>query len=228
MKNKAHLALVAAAASFGLIGNVQAETVQSKPSKSELMLLVANAEKSEKSEERKMMHLSEEGLKALQNVYQARLAIFEGHVKDAEKLLSTAKTELSAAEKGAAKLTVKLKKTDSGLQLPIDVRLAVGEDFVLTPEKAEKIAKANAHIKAGENKQAVEVLRDAGIYINVTTILLPLDAAAGAVDKAIKLVGEEKYYEANLVLKGIEDSLTVSSQTLVEWLEAKPTETKKG
>lgn len=225
MKNKAHLALVAAAASFGLIGNVQAETVQSKPSKSELMLLVANTEK---SEERKIMHLSEEGLKALQNVYQARLAIFEGHVKDAEKLLSTAKTELSAAEKGAAKLTVKLKKTDSGLQLPIDVRLAVGEDFVLTPEKAEKIAKANAHIKAGENKQAVEVLRDAGIYINVTTILLPLDAAAGAVDKAIKLVGEEKYYEANLVLKGIEDSLTVSSQTLVEWLEAKPTETKKG
>lgn len=105
MNKKAYMALVAVLASFRLIGNVQAETLQLKPSKSELLLLATSAEK---SEERKIMHLSAEGLKALQNVYQVRVAIFEGQIKDAENLLSSAKSKLSAAEKGTAKLTVKL------------------------------------------------------------------------------------------------------------------------
>lgn len=106
--------------------------------------------------------------------------------------------------------------------------ISVTTFIILTPEKAEKIAKANEHIKKGENKKAVEILRDAGVYLNLTAAFLPLEATTSAIEKAAKLIGENKYYEANLVLKGIEDSVTVDSQTFIEWLEAMPGPTKKG
>ena len=74
----------------------------------------------------------------------------------------------------------------------------------------------------------MEILRDAGIYLNLTAMFLPLEPTTNAVEKATKLIGENKYYEANLVLKGIEDSVTVDSQTFIEWLDAMPGQTKKG
>lgn len=229
MRNKASLTLTAAAAlaamTFGLASGARADTLSAPLGKPGVILL---AEAETDAAERQMMHLSEDGMNALRDVYGARVAIFEGQPKEAEKLLGHAKSALRAAAKMADKLSIKPKKGESGVQLPIDARITLADDFILTPEKAEKIAKANEHIKKGEDKQAVEVLRDAGIYLNLTVAFLPEESTASAIEKAVKLIDDNKYYEANLVLKGIEDSVTVDSQTFIEWLEAMPGRTKKG
>ena len=97
-----------------------------------------------------------------------------------------------------------------------------------SPEKAAQIAKVNEHLKKGENKQAVEVLRDAGVYLNLTAVLLPLEPTTSDVEKAAKLIGEDKFYEANLALKAAEDGVIVDSQSFLEWLEAEAAPTAKG
>jgi hypothetical protein len=166
-------------------------------------------------------------LQSLRHVYAARFAIFEGQPKEVDKLLKEAKEELAEATKDVGKVTFKGKKDDSGELLPIDARLTLADDFILTPAKAEKIGKVDEHLKKGENKEAVEVLREAGIFLNVTAVLLPLEATKTAVDKAAKLISEDRYYDANLVLKSVEDGV-VDSESFVEWLEALPKKTEKG
>jgi hypothetical protein len=226
MKYNAFLTTTAAAAlvvaTLGLAGGAKAEQLSASPQQG-LMLLAEAGQPAEHP----ILQLSEEGLKALRAVYAARLAIFEGETKEAEKLLSHAKAELGEAAKTAEKIAFKSKKAYTGTLIPIDARLTLADDFVFTPEKAAKIAKVNEHLKKGETKQALEMLRDAGIYLNLTAVLLPLEPTTSAVDKAIKLLGEDKYYEANLALKAAEDGVIIDSQSFIEWLEAAPGQAKK-
>ena len=119
-------------------------------------------------------------------------------------------------------------KDSAKYQAIVHKSVTLADDFVLTPEKAAKIAKVNEHLKKGENKQALEILRDAGIYLNLTAVLLPLEPTTSAVEKAAKLMSEDKYYEANLALKAAEDGVLVDSQSFIEWLEAAPAQTRKG
>ena len=226
MKHKAFFTTTAAAvlvaASIGLASGAKADLLRNSPNPG--LMLLAQAESAEHS----ILQLSEDGLKALRAIYATRLAIFEGQPKEAEKLLGQAKAALGEAAKTAEKLAFKSKKAYTGTLIPIDAQLALADDFVLTPEKAAKIAKVNEHLKKGENKQAVEILRDAGIYLNLTAVLLPLEPTTSAVEKAAKLIGEDKYYEANLALKAAEDGVIVDSQSFMEWLEAVPAQTRKG
>jgi hypothetical protein len=226
MKNKTSFSATTAAAVFaatiGLAGGANADPAQISPNPG--MLLLAQAGTAEHS----IIELSEDGLKALRAVYAVRLAIFEGEPKEAAKLLGQAKAALGDAAKTADKLAVKSKKAYTGTLIPIDARLTLAEDFVMTPEKSAKIAKVNEHLKKGETKQALEILRDAGIYLNLTTVLLPLEPTTSAVEKAAKLLGEDKFYEANLALKAAEDGVIIDSQSFIEVLEAAPAPVKKG
>lgn len=226
MKDKTSFTATAAAALFaatiGLAGGANADPAQTLPDPH--LLLLAQAEHAEHS----IIELSEDGLKALRAVYAVRLAIFEGDPKEAAKLLGQAKAALGDAAKTADKLAIKSKKANTGTLIPIDARLTLAEDFVMTPEKSAKIAKVNEHLKKGETKQALEILRDAGIYLNLTTVLLPLEPTTSAVEKATKLLGEDKFYEANLALKAAEDGVIIDSQSFIEVLEAAPAHIKKG
>lgn len=226
MKHKAFFTTTAVAAlvvaTLGLAGEANTDQRPDLPNSG--LILLAQADQ---PAERPILQLSDEGLKALRAVSAARLAIFEGQPKEAEKLLSHAKADLGEAAKTAEKLAFKSKKAYTGTLIPIDARLTLADDFILTPEKAAKIAKVNEHLKKGENKQAIAILRDAGIYLNLTAVLLPLEPMTSAVEKAIKLIGEDKYYEANLALKAAEDGVIIDSQSFIEWLEAAPGQTKK-
>ena len=63
------------------------------------------------------------------------------------------------------------------------------------------------HLHKGETKQAMETLKVAGIDVALNTELLPIQSAKTHIDDAAKLIGEGKYYEANLALKAVEDSV---------------------
>ena len=179
------------------------------------------------ADEHSSVKLSEEGSKAVHAMSLARVAIFEGQPQEAEKLVEQAKTALAAAAKDADKWPRKAKTADAGAMIPVDARLTLADDLVLTPEKKARIDKVNEHLKKGEYKQAVEALRADEIYVTISTALLPLDGATKTVDKAAKLLGEGKYYEANLALKKAEDSIVIDSQNFVEYLDALPKHEKQ-
>lgn len=226
MKTTFALNLTASALAMALgCGMATAAPEQSAPAADSRLktLILAEAESSVADD---LDRISDDGLDALQQIYAARIAIFEGDPKEAAELIAEAQADLKDAAKDAEKIGIKGKQ--GAVQVPIDARLTLADDFVLTPAKAEKIAKVDAHLKKGETKEAVEVLREAGIYLNISVVLLPLDSARSALEKAAKMVEEGHFYDANLALKSIEDSVVVDSVSFVEWLETAPQPAGKG
>lgn len=172
--------------------------------------------------EHALIRLSEDGSKAAQSLLLARIAIFDGQTQDAVKLVDQAKTALTAAAKDTDKLAIKAQNNDVGPMIPIDARLTIADDFVLNPEKKEQMSKVNEHLKKGEPKKAIEVLGPADESMTLTTLFMPLEATSKAVDEASTLLGESKYYEANLALKKAEDGWVSESQRFVDYLAALP------
>ncbi|MGD9544202.1 MAG: YfdX family protein [Methylocystis sp.] len=178
--------------------------------------------------ERAMMRLSQDGFSAVRAVRAARIALFNGKPEFVSQLLDSAEASLRAAEKEAPSFTVKVSETINGKSeetstqsqkidlIPIDATLALADDYVPTDDKKAHIAKANEHLKKGEQKAAMEELRLAEVALNYTRILMPIEATKKHVDQAVQLLGEHKYYEANLALKAVEDGLTVETVNLIE------------
>lgn len=184
----------------------------------------------ENKAEKVLEHISKEGRTAMQELRLARVAIFNGQLKQAKEMLDQSKKVLSTVEKQVPELVVTVKteekvegKTVSNEKaaissdlVPIDAGLVVAEDFVATPEKSEKIKKANEHLKNNETSKAIEVLREADIGLSISRVLMPVKETLKHVDKAIEQFSEHKYYEANLSLKAAEDGLIVDSVLLYE------------
>jgi len=171
---------------------------------------------------------SQAGNAAIQAIRGARVAIFNGDPNTAKQLLDKAKTSVETAAKDAPMFNTRTtmsvqgkvvgsadQESTAGL-VPVDGQVVQVDDFVLTPEKKAHIDKANEHFKKGESKQALDELRLADIDVNYSRSWMPIAAAQKHLDDAIKLLNEDKYYEANLALKAIEDSVTTDSVTLAE------------
>ena len=173
-----------------------------------------------------LMKLSQDGYASMRAVRAARIAIFNGEPAMAAQMLDQAKSSLDAATKDApnyvrdTKASVEGKIVDvktnveSMVWIPIDGELALADNYVVTPEKTAHIGKANEQFAKGASKEALEELRLAGINAVYARVLMPLDATGKQVDQARNLLGERKYYEANLALKAAEDGLKVDSVSL--------------
>lgn len=180
--------------------------------------------------EKMLEQISKDGREAARDMKWARVAMFDGNIDQASKLLTKAKESLAKVEKQEPQLVVTVnteeklggktvgqqKSTMTNDLIPIDAGLSLAEDYVATPEKNEKIKQANEHLKKKETSKAVEVLREADIGVSVSRVLMPVKDTIKHVDKAIELVGEHKYYEANLALKAAEDGLIVDSVLLYQ------------
>ncbi|WP_031434097.1 YfdX family protein [Methylomarinum vadi] len=180
--------------------------------------------------EKMLEQISKEGREAAREMKWSRVAMFDGNIDQASKLLTKAKENLAKVEKQEPQLVVTVnteeklggktigqqKSTMTNDLIPIDAGLSLAEDYVATPEKNEKIKQANEHLKKKETSKAVEVLREADIGVSVSRVLMPVKDTIKHVDKAIELVGEHKYYEANLALKAAEDGLIVDSVLLYQ------------
>jgi hypothetical protein len=73
------------------------------------------------------------------------------------------------------------------------------------------VDKANESFKKGDHATGLQELRLGEIDVNYTRWWLPIAPTETHLDQAIKLARESKYYEANLALKAIEDSVTIDS-----------------
>ena len=180
------------------------------------------------TDNRSFIRLSEEGSKAARNISMARVAIFDGQSQEAMKLVDQAKATLATAAQDVDKLAIKKPdKADSGPMIPIDAKLTMADDFTLTPERRKDLDKINEHLKKGETKEALNLLRPADVRLTLTTLFMPIDTTAKAVDQAAKLLAESKYYEANLALKKAEDGWVIDSQSFTDYLAGLPSNDKK-
>lgn len=190
----------------------------------------ADAKSEAKSEALSIMRYSEDGGRAIREIGAARVAIFNGDTKLASELIIRAKASVAKAEQEAP--TFKVQTEESGKagaanetvkapMVPVDGDLVLAEDFVPTPDKRARIEKANEHFKNGNAKDALEELRLGDIAVMYTRAWMPLAAAAKHLDQAVKYMDAQKYYEANLSLKAIGDSITVDSVAINEAVKPK-------
>lgn len=182
----------------------------------------------ENANEKAFIRLSEDGAKAARTISLARVAIFDGQTDEAKTLVNQAKTALTAAAKDADKLAIKKpERSDLGPMVPIDARVSMADVYTLIPEKKTEIEKVNEHLKKGETKKALDVLRPIDVQLTLTSMFMPLNPTTKAVDEAGTLLTDGKYYEANLALKRAEDSWVTDSQSFVDYLEKLPESSKQ-
>jgi YfdX protein len=203
------MTLMAGASAFAhIVPSFAAETA--KPTAD----AVANV--SAKAKDDAIINTVDEAYKALREVRAARLAIFNGSTDEAMKLTTEAQKNLLSAQSQMSQFSVQTKKAVAAGEayIPFDTSMSLSEGFKPTAEKQTHIAKANEHIAKGESKQAVEILKAANIDVTLSAALIPATASVGHVDSALALMKENKFYEANLALKAIEDSVILDSYSV--------------
>jgi hypothetical protein len=163
-----------------------------------------------------IMKTSSEVYSALRDVRAARMAIFDGDTKAASSLVASAAKGFDAAGSQIANLGIENGKdnADSTTYVPFETALGLAEDFVPTADDTTTLQQANDHLTKGDQKQAAEVLKSADISVTVTAAMVPIDKSVARARDAETLMGQGKYYEANLALKDIEDSIMVEAYAL--------------
>jgi predicted negative regulator of RcsB-dependent stress response len=155
----------------------------------------------------------DEAIQGLRQVHAARLAIFNGQTDDAIKYAAAAEQEFAAVEKASSTHEIMATSAtgETDAYVPFDMSVGLAEGFVPSEEMAGSLREASQQFEQGNQKNAVEVLRLANIEITVNAGLLPAKSSLAHIQGAIKLLGEKKYYEANLALKALEDSVVFES-----------------
>jgi hypothetical protein len=164
--------------------------------------------------EKDFVKVSEDALFSLRDLHSARLAIFNGQPERARTYVDAAVTRIGAAVKDAEKYAIDTKEPkEKGRYIPFDANLTVMDTYEPTEAKAKHIAKANAHLQKGENKKAMKELKLGEIDVAISTSLVPVQFAKEHIEEAATLLGEGKYYEANLALKAVDDAVVVQTFT---------------
>ncbi|MEZ5565166.1 MAG: YfdX family protein [Gammaproteobacteria bacterium] len=171
-----------------------------------------------------LARFSDDGERAMRAIRGSRFAIFKGQPKLAVDLMNQADTALKAAVKDAPSFDVSTTMKVQGKTLntnkvkdqkarlvPFDTQITVAEDYMDSPAKKAHVAKANTHLAKGEKQQAIDELRLGDIDVNYQRSWLPIGVAEKHLEQALKMAADQKYYEANLALKAIEDSVTYDS-----------------
>jgi hypothetical protein len=175
----------------------------------------AKEQTANKATDKEFIKVSEDAQMTMRNVHAARLAIYNGMTDQAQTYVDAAVARVEATMKDANKYAVNTKAPhDNDVYVPFDSSLAVADDFVPNPAKMKHIAKANEHLRKGEKKEALEVLKLGDVDVSIGTELVPVKLAKQHIDEAAKLVDEGKYYDANLVLKSVEDAVVVETVAL--------------
>lgn len=176
----------------------------------------AVAKATETAKDAAMIKTVDEAYKAMREIRAARLAIFNGSLHEAGKFVGQAKADMQTAQGQMKDFAISTQKSAArdDAYIPFDTSLALSEGFKPTAEKQTSLDKANQHLAKGEHKQAVEVLKTANIDVTVSATLLPANASLQHVKDAATLLGEKKYYEANLALKAVEDSVIVDAYSV--------------
>jgi hypothetical protein len=154
----------------------------------------------------------DEAYSALREVRAARFAIFDGSTDEAKKLIDAAVANFTKANVDSNFAARKPKNAKVDQQyIPFDASMALSENFAPSPQNKAKVDEANGHISQGNYQKARETLKLANIDVTTSVAVVPAKMTMGHLQEAQKLLTEGRYYEANLALKLIEDSILIDS-----------------
>lgn len=158
-----------------------------------------------------MLKTADEALTAVTRARAARLALFENDIEAAKGRLAEARAGFLDAEKKLSGLTIGDTEdpTNAARYLPFDMSMALTESFNATEENKQALEKAQGLMQTGSADDAIEVLRLASIDVNISVALLPIAEASEQLEKAQTFIDEGKYFDANVALKAMEDSIVV-------------------
>lgn len=166
--------------------------------------------------------ISQQGQQAFMDVVAARQDLFEAHVDQAKQQLGAAESALQSAQTDKTaylKSASDLRGQDGKLMqvaaqdakatswLPIWSGMALRDDYVATPAKNQAVAQANEKIQQGDTKAAGEILKVAGVDVDYSTAVLPAQETLDLVHRANQELAHEQYWQANLTLKQVRNSL---------------------
>jgi len=166
------------------------------------------SDRKETEADQDLVKVSDDALLSMRDLHSARLAIFNGNPVQARTFVDAAVTRIDSAVKDADRyaLDIKAPKADDEY-VPYGASLTVLDAFEPTDTKAEHIAKANEHLHKGEQKEALEALKLGEVDVAIATDLVPVKFAREHIAEAADLIGQGKYYEANLALKAVDDAV---------------------
>lgn len=169
-----------------------------------------------KSEEKALIKTVDEAYSALREIRAARLAIFDGQPEEAMKMATAAQKDLKTADgyRPSHAMTTNKALQDGDAYLPFDSNLVLAEGFVPTPEKERHLKEANGKLSKGDSKGAAETLKLANIDVTVNVAMIPAVNSLKNVNDALELLKSKNYYEANLALKAVEDSVVIDGYAL--------------
>lgn len=156
-----------------------------------------------------MLQTADEAAGALTKVQAARLALFNNETATAKQELEAAKTLLKDSE---AALTPKMLHdfTMAGSKtnyLPVDMQMSLTESFKATDENKQALQKAYGLFETAKADEAVDVLRVAAIDVRVSAAMVPYEETLKNIDAALGNIEKGSFFEANLNLKSIHDSI---------------------
>ncbi|MCB8840793.1 YfdX family protein [Aurantimonas sp. VKM B-3413] len=133
---------------------------------------------------------------------------------------NTGQSTASSAANGGQGETTRIAQTgdDNGKPvnwLPIDAQVNLAKGYTVTADNTQSVNKANQSLKQGDRKGALDTLKLAGIDVQYTMALAPVDKTWNQLQAAAKDLNANKFYEANLDLKAIEDSVVLDAVNVV-------------
>lgn len=171
----------------------------------------------------------DEAGQAIREIQQARIALFQGETDAAAKLVSAANDNLGAARKLVGEHGIERTDATGGGKdagkgggqhgakgpadawLPLQTSFALAEGFVPAEQHQDTLQKAGSQMQGGDERGAAESLRLGEIDFALSAAMLPANASLKHVQDAERLIGEKKFFEANLALKAVEDSVVVET-----------------
>ncbi len=158
-----------------------------------------------------MLATADEALAMITQVHKARLSLFDDRIDEAKVALETARNDIrTSAADLPAKFVHDFTNADSTEKyLPFDIAMSLTDYFVETPENKLALQQANELMKTAQQDQAINVLRIAAVDMNMRAAMLPYEATLASLDDAIGSIEDGSYFDANLDLKKIEDSVIV-------------------
>jgi hypothetical protein len=180
---------------------------------------------SAKATDKDFGRLSRDGVSAFSDVQQARMAIFDGKVDEAAKLVADAKDSIEKAKSDDTVFmkaesafhapanapphpqTEPEKASTPQAWIPIDGDVMLDETFQSTPEKAAAIVAARKNLQEGNGAKALQTIKLASVDVDYALALAPLESSIVEIDDANRLMTAHDYYGASQALRQAEDGL---------------------
>lgn len=153
---------------------------------------------------------STEALSAMSAIHDARLALFDGDTDGAKTLVKTA-LEAFQGDMGSYLIKDAEESAEDAYYLPIESAMRVSKSFVLTDEHNPALQAAGTHMTSGDQKSALQVLIDARIDVQMQAAMLPAAETVAHLKDADNAMSTGKFYDANLALKSIEQSVAIKT-----------------